>query len=152
LTDLSQERLKELLEYDHETGWFYWRVDRGKAKTGNVAGTEDTKGYIKICIDGCRYGAHQLVWLYVHGKIIMLNHKNNKPWDNRLDNLEPTTYSHNNHKKYTYNSTGFRGVRFRGNMYEAHIRVKGVITRIGKYETAKEASGAYEQAAKEHFG
>jgi hypothetical protein len=40
---LTVQHVRELLEYNPETGIFIWR------KNGKVAGTE-TNGYIKICI------------------------------------------------------------------------------------------------------
>lgn len=152
-TELSQKRLKEYLEYDPETGIFIWiKSTNGSVKVGSIAGSEDSKGYIKIPILGHRHGAHQLAWLYMHGTLTMIDHKNNVPSDNRITNLRPATYSQNNHRKFIHNPTGFRGIRFRNGFYEAHIRINGVITRLGKFNTAEEASGAYEQASKEHYG
>ena len=150
---LSQDTLKKYLDYNPNTGIFTWKLStNGRTAVGSVAGSEDSKGYIKISLLGHRHGAHQFAWFYIHGVFTMIDHINNIPYDNRLINLRPATYSQNNHRKYTYNPTGFRGVRFRSGFYQAHIRINGVVTRIGSYETAEEAGRAYEQAAAEHYG
>ncbi len=49
---ITAERLRQLLSYDPESGLFVWRVGRGKAKPGSVAGTVNDDGYIIIGIDG----------------------------------------------------------------------------------------------------
>ena len=50
---LTQERLKELLDYNPETGVFIWKVDKGKItkKKNYVAGTTMKDGYIRIKIN-----------------------------------------------------------------------------------------------------
>jgi len=82
----------------------------------------------------------------------MIDHKEWPPSNNAINNLRPATYSQNNHRKFIYNPHGHVGVRFRSGCYQAHIRIKGVITRIGSYATAGEAGEAYRQKAREIFG
>lgn len=151
-TELSQERLRRYLRYDPETGVFTWLINQGKARAGDEAGSIDSKGYIKISVCGHRHGAHQLAWLYMYGKLAMIDHKDNVPHNNKLSNLRKATYSQNNHKRQLYNPLGHTGVRFRSGKYQAHIRINGVITRIGAYDTLEEASGAYKKAAIKYFG
>lgn len=112
----------------------------------------DNKGYIKICIRGVRYGAHQLAWFYVYGFWIMPDHRDDIPYNNAIANLRPATYTQNNHKKKVYNPLGHKGVRFRSGCYEAHIRVDGKVTRIYKGESLEEASNAYKAVARELYG
>ena len=65
---LTQERLKELLHYDPETGVFTWLESAGKKMNGRIAGTHASKNYISIGVSHKRYLAHRLAWLYVYGK------------------------------------------------------------------------------------
>ena len=90
---LTQARLKKLLSYNTDTGEFRWRVTRrGAARAGSVAGCVRHDGYVRIAIDGKRYLAHRLAWLYVHGELVPeLDHANGVRSDNRLDNLRPAT-------------------------------------------------------------
>lgn len=65
---LTQARLKELLHYSIVTGKFYWLIARsGKARSGSIAGGLRTDGYVAIRIDGIKYRANRLAWLYVVG-------------------------------------------------------------------------------------
>lgn len=83
---LTQERLKELLRYDMDTGLFYWRKSSGRAKAGSVAGWEETGVIIRV--DGRKYPAHHLACLYVTGRHAVPRHLNGDRYDNRWQNLD----------------------------------------------------------------
>src|ERR1700761_1982738 len=152
LIGLSQERLKELLRYDPETGIFYWLICHSRCrKPGDEAGSIDSKGYVVISIGGQRFKAHHLAWFYVHGVWCMTDHKEWPPSNNSISNIRPATFSQNNHRKHTHNPLGYRGVRFKSGSYEANIRINGVITTIGRYSTLEEAGAAYVNKAREVF-
>lgn len=110
---VTQERLRELLDYDPATGIFTWRVTRNRnAIAGSIAGTPDS-GYIKIWIDCRQYRAHQLAWFYVHGEWVReIDHKNRIKSDTRLANLRPATRKHNSENRglQRNNTSGVRGV------------------------------------------
>jgi hypothetical protein len=65
---VTQTRLKELLEYDPETGIFRWRIKpSNRVRVGQIAGNLDTYGNRQIRIDNKSYLAHRLAVLYVTG-------------------------------------------------------------------------------------
>lgn len=97
---ITQDRLKELLDYDPLTGIFRWKVSRGRVSKGSIAGTEVwvSDNYIRseIRIDGKRYKAHQLAFLYVYGYIPEeIDHKDRNPLNNAIDNLLDSSKSRN---------------------------------------------------------
>ena len=93
---LTQQRLKEVLNYDAESGVFTWAVTRTRAVDGRVAGGNNQHGYWMICIDGVKYASHRLAWMYVHGFFPEeIDHINHIRTDNRLVNLRETDRSEN---------------------------------------------------------
>jgi hypothetical protein len=114
---LTQERLKKLCVYDSETGIFTRRYDDKRAprwKAGGVLGNKKKNGYIEIKIDNKTYQSHRLAWLYVHGYSPenYIDHKNKKPWDNRITNLREINHTCNmrNVKISKMNTSGVTGV------------------------------------------
>jgi len=90
---MTQDELKRLLDYNPETGKFYWKTNTGgRIKVGNHAGTMRTDLYIQIGINKKLYQAHRLAFLYMTGEIPpLVDHINRKPFDNRWDNLRSAT-------------------------------------------------------------
>ena len=64
---LNQQQLKELLNYNSQTGIFHWVKHRRGLNTNLLAGGLTTDGYIQLWVNGKKYLAHRLAWLYVHG-------------------------------------------------------------------------------------
>ena len=154
---LTQERLKELLHYNPDTGIFINLTQRrGRAKKGVVAGWKNTYGYINIRVDYKVYKAHRLAWLYVHGNFPekSLDHINEIKYDNYMINLRLATVQENNHNISTSNknnASGLRGVcwhKFSGK-WRAQIKINGNIKHLGLFNTSDEASEAYLAAKKE---
>src|SRR3990167_3120706 len=102
---ISQQRLKELLSYNPNTGEFTRLVAtgiHGCNKAGVVVGClsdHPTQGYILIRVnnDGILYRAHRLAWLYVYGfwPPADIDHINGNRSDNRIVNLRSVTRSQN---------------------------------------------------------
>src|SRR5436190_23425691 len=94
---LTQEKLKEVLDYDPETGLFTSRVSRGGRPASARAGCVTTKGYIKLSLCQKRYYAHRLAWLYVYGEwpSKQIDHINCVTDDNRIANLREATSAQN---------------------------------------------------------
>lgn len=156
MTELTQERLKELLHYDPETGIFTNLTQRGKVKKGAVAGSKYSTGYICIEIYYKRYQAHRLAWLYVYGEFPanQIDHINEIKDDNRIVNLRSATNLENQHNVSSLqsnNTSGFRGVFWRKNRkkWKAIIYLNGRPKHLGHFDTAEEASEAYVTAKRE---
>ena len=86
----------------------------------------------------------------------MIDHIDNNTANNNVKNLRWCSQKDNlyNQGKRINNTTGFKGVSFHKhiNKYIASIRINGKIKHLGYYETAEEASKAYESKAKEIHG
>jgi hypothetical protein len=158
---LTAEQLRHVLDYDPDTGVFTWRVNSSnRAPAGSVAGNLDSKGYQRIGVLGHQYRSQRLAWLHVHGKWPdgEIDHKNNNPLDNRIENLRDCTSQQNkaNRGKNKNNATGLKGVYLvkdsKTKPYGAAITVDRRSISLGKFSTAEEAHAAYEAAARKHFG
>lgn len=148
---LTQQRLRDLLDYNPETGEFIWRP--------KPAGCVNKKGYAHICVDGIRYPAHRLAWLHVYGEWPpeMIDHANTVRDDNRIANLRKATNGQNksNCRAYKGSASGTKGVypSFRGKPWRSQIRKPdGGIAHLGHFDTIEEASAAYFEAAKKYHG
>jgi hypothetical protein len=87
---LTVKRVRELLDYDPETGYLSWREARRGAAWGSArAGASHNTGYRSICIDGVLVAEAHVVWLHVHGRwpVSHLFRRNGLPDDNRVENL-----------------------------------------------------------------
>lgn len=109
------QRARELLDYDPATGLIHWKVGRGNRKPGTAVSSY-RRGYPQVKIDGRKYQAHRLAWLIHHGRWpdAMLDHRNGRRNDNRLDNLREATWAENNANirgAKRNNTLGVRGVR-----------------------------------------
>lgn len=153
---LTQERLKELLDYDPETGVFVWKIAKGKSKKGSKAGCLNKCGYIYIGIDKNYYYAHRLAWFYVHNcwPTSQIDHINRVPSDNRLANLRIATKSENEWNKNAYknNKSGYAGVYLdkHNNKWKAQITKHGKTRTLGYFNTPEEANASYVRAKAEH--
>lgn len=65
---LTQARLQEVLRYDQDTGVFTYRAARGRFPAGFVAGTFANGFGFVLTLDGIKYSAGRLAWLYMTGE------------------------------------------------------------------------------------
>ena len=141
---LTQQELKKLVTYDPDTGIFRWAADvgTGKIKAGEIAGSYDSKGYLRIGINGRKYKSHRLAWLYVHGCFPEdeIDHINRVRDDNRIENLRAVTGAENcKNTGRKPKAAPFCGVQKRGNNYEAHITRGGARTYLGRFKSLADA-------------
>jgi hypothetical protein len=149
---LTADQLKELLEYDPDTG-----VLRNRAN-GRSIGWRHSAGYRQCMIGKKKYFIHRLAWLYAHGHLPkeQIDHINGDRSDNRICNLRIATQKQNsaNMKIRSNNKVGFKGVSRinRSKPFFASIHVDGKTKYLGIFATAEEAHEAYLLAARMYFG
>ena len=158
---ITASELRALFAYDPQTGIFTRKFAThgkgGSKPIGSVAGFDATDGRRYMDIQGKRYYAHRLAWLYMTGDWpVEVDHRNCDPLDNRWDNLRLATRSQNNANMpiKRHNTSGFKGVSWnrRRNLWRAQICVNKRRYDLGHYRTPQQASEAYNQAAQRHFG
>jgi hypothetical protein len=88
--DITLEYAHTRLEYDTDTGEFFWKR--------KPAGHKRTTGYVSVHLADVEVKAHQLAWFMHYGKwpTGMIDHINGNPSDNRIENLRDVTALVNN--------------------------------------------------------
>jgi len=158
---ITQEELKKLLHYNPKTGIFTRVVSVGrKVKSGQVAGGLDN-GYIKIGINGKRYFAHRLAWLYVYGEFsnlpqMVIDHIDGNTINNKIENLRKVTHQQNilNQKLRTTNTSGIKNICWHKREGKWYVRVmnKGVMKNIGYFEDLELAELAAIEVRRKYHG
>ena len=151
---IALERLRERLHYDRDTGIFVWAVnDRGPVRVGKQAGIVSPNGYVLISIDGHKYRAHRLAWLYEYGvePCGEIDHLNEIKTDNRISNLREATSEQNKQNKSKLNArnkSGITGVSWNSSnrKWVAHISVSNKVHYLGSYSLIDDAARAYANA------
>ena len=158
---LTQEIIKEILDYDHETGIFTWKFrDRSHFNynrtwrawnsrfNGVNAGYAGKSKYLNIRIFGYLYGAHRLAWLYMNGEWPenQIDHINRNELDNRIINLRPVTARQNQHNRI--DGCKYTGVSWnkRDSRWQSHIKISDKIISLGTFKTHLAACYARHQA------
>lgn len=114
---------------------YRWRSDKGKYAVTTIKGRQ----------------------VYMHALLLpeakMVDHKNRDGMDNRLCNLRPATPSQNGANKAYTGKNRFKGVRKRGNKYEAYIsRTPKGYVYLGVFDSEVVAAKAYDASARESYG
>jgi hypothetical protein len=155
---LTVERLRELIDYDPETGIFKRRTKCGCLRAGTIATSKTDQGYLRIGIDHHRYRAHRLAWLYMTGEWPPkeIDHWDLNRFNNKWANIRLADHSQNMHNTMARsdNSCGIKGIWWyeRSQNWGAQIQVRKRRIFIGYFKTREEAAKAYAVVAYEHFG
>jgi hypothetical protein len=143
-TMLTWDLVREL--FDYKDGQLIWVNDRKANKvSGQVAGTVSKDRYVQIKINNRLYKAHRLIFLWHKGYLpAVIDHIDRDPLNNKIDNLRECTVSENtcNSKRYSTNTSGFKGVSWNTQMnkWKAEVTVNGVRHFGGYYDTPEEAN------------
>lgn len=162
---LTQQYVKECLDYDPETGVFTWkdrplshfkRESNGRGwntrYAGTQAGTIDGKGYVQIMVRGDLYRAHHLAFLIMEGRMPTgeVDHRNHVRADNRWLNLRETDTSGNrvNQCLSSASTCGHTGVYFNRarQKWIAQIKRFRQVRYLGSFDEIEDAIAARKQA------
>jgi hypothetical protein len=163
--DLTQTYIKECLDYNPETGAFFWKVrplahfksERrqrvfNSVYPGKPCGHLSEEGYLVIRLSGFLYKAHRLAWLYIHGNMPTewLDHINRNRSDNRIVNLRlaSTELNAQNASVRSDNTSGVQGVSWHkaSKKWVVQISKQGKPTHVGLFDSIKDAVAARAQA------
>lgn len=136
---MTRDELKEILNYDPEAGVFTWiKSMPPRGRIGQVAGYANGNGYIRMSINGIKYYAHRLAFLYMTGENPeVIDHIDGNSLNNKWSNLRNCDQSKN-----MANQKNRRGVRLRHGRWYARFSD----THLGVFNTESEAVAARKAA------
>lgn len=148
----SQECIKQLINYDPNTGVATWTNDQVRVDLrGKVCGSQGKGSYRCVSIAGEKYQLHRLIYKLMTGKEpVIMDHVNGHPDDNRWCNLRSVTHKENslNLKLPVDNKSGSIGVYFheKQNRWLTSVRQDNVSYHLGSFKTKEEAVAARKAA------
>lgn len=128
---ISAEKLKEFYFYCPNTGIFTRKKPILNFNIGDISGSKDGRGYLRMSIDNQRYWAHRLAWLYMTGEYPndAIDHIDGNKSNNSFNNLRLANKSQNgcNRSKPSNNTSGIKNIRFcnQRNKWIAQVQFKG---------------------------
>lgn len=157
----TQQYLREIFDYNEETGALIWRVRKGFYAQNNAkyAGKEagykyknnHLKSYVRVVIDSKNYMLHRVIWKYLYGdEPPQIDHIDGNGLNNRRDNLRASDAVSNQRNKRlpSSNKSGCIGVSKRSgrNKWRAAIKVNGKTIELGSFINFEDAVTARKSA------
>lgn len=158
---LTQTRLREVFDYNPLTGIFTYRESSRRGWVGKIADSIKpgrAGGYTLIMVDGEKFRASRLAWLYMTGQWPDedVDHINQCRADDRWSNLRLATRGQNmaNGSMRQDNSSGYRGVYWDKDhqKWRAQIGHNKKVHYCGLYDTPEEAARARDAKAVQLHG
>ena len=150
---ITQNELKEILDYNPETGVFTNKINRKKSKMGKIVGIYDKDKYLRITLNCKNYIAHRLAWLYNYGEWPkgQIDHINGVKDDNRIENLRVVNSRQNHHNLQEHRNGKLVGCSYRKNIkkWRAKIKINYKSICLGHFDTEEQAHEAYLKKLKE---
>lgn len=151
----TPQQVANLLRVD-KYGKLWWLQPRQGRFFDRPVGSLNTDGYLKVQIDGFKYGAHQLAFVLYEGRWPelgkLINHLNGNRTDNRRCNLQETTHTGNLRHRVTIpinNTSGGIGVSWSKlhNKWRVKLGHNGRPVYGGLYSDLNEAIKARDKLA-----
>jgi hypothetical protein len=157
--ELTAEYLRSVLHYNPDTGIFTRKVSTSpRVKVGDVAGSLDGHGYLRITVQSRLYQAHRLAWLHTYGEwpTGQIDHINRVRTDNRISNLRDVTHKQNNQNrsKSSHNTSGHTGVSWfrRTGKWQTHITHNQKSIGLGYFDDLEAAIAARKAGELKYWG
>lgn len=168
--ELTQELVRELLDYDANTGILIWKsrspkhfmhlgergryyANRFNSKFANKEAftSKHDFGYKQGKIYGTVYKSHRIIWLWMTGEWPkVIDHINGITGDNRWCNLRNVSLQENskNISKPKTNTTGHVNIRSKKgrSTFEVQIKINNRSKQVGTFKTIDEAIKARDMA------
>lgn len=155
---IDAERMKELFDYNPNTGVLVRRKSSGGRKAGSATGTPNAHGHLVCSVDDSLFYVHRIAWAIHYGRYPQkgIDHINGNKQDNRIANLRLATQSENlmNACLHSNNTSGCRGVYFNKTerRWVAEISAYGRRYILGRFKDKDKAAVAYAEAANLYHG
>ena len=129
--------------FEYRDGKLFWKAKTfptARINIGDKAGSKRTDGYVKVQLFGKKIANHRIIWEMFNGAIPkgkVIDHINNNPSDNRIENLQCITATQNTQRAdklsgFIYRkANGLWQSRKRYNKKEYHLGMFG--TPCGAY-------------------
>jgi hypothetical protein len=156
MSNLTAQRVREVLAYNPETGALTWLSARGRQPAGAIAGCDSGQGYRDIRVDGEQHRAHVIAFLHFYGRWPEheIDHINGRRDDNRIVNLRdvPRSINRRNAARSTNNKSGVTGVFWNTEKgkWTAKIKVNRREIHLGHFTILEEAAAARKAAEQAH--
>ena len=150
MNNLDSTYLREVLEYNPETGIFIWKFgNKRNTKANQIAGSIHPQGYRFIWLKDRNHRAHRLAWLYVYDVLpkLQIDHVNGIKDDNRIVNLRQATHAENQQNKHSTKGYSWHKKR---QAWESYIKINGKKFTLGYFKKEEDAQLARINAKHEH--
>jgi hypothetical protein len=117
------DSIRDVLDYDPETGDLTWKINRGRAKAGALVRSPiPSTGYYRLTYKRKSYLAHRVAWFLHYGaQPEIVDHINHDRTDNRINNLRSVTFQEN-----ICNTAKDQGITWTSNGYRVKWRYRHV--------------------------
>lgn len=162
-SELTHARVRELLDYEPDTGWLIWKIQRPGKPAGSRAGyvngiADQFHGYREVWVGKRVYHSARLIMFWMTGDWPeeTVDHINLDRADDRWENLRLATQAENcaNRGLKSDNKSGFKGVSWsqQAQKWYASIKIKGKSRNLGHYVNITDAATAYAEALAATYG
>jgi len=136
---LTTDKIRELLDYNEETGVFTWKASLGGTRADKIYKKATGYPLVYVRLFGKKYTASRLAFLWM-GKELpkQVDHLDRDSTNNKWSNLAASNSLENsrNQSMHSNNTSGVTGVTWNkaANKWKAQVRVKSITKFLGYFD------------------